>query len=86
MQHVGGKTVREMAESGQFPFEAFHRAAIKAARAAGLSEEDIAAIYGEPLTPAFDGAAADTARAQGISDEQIERIFGYVPPPPPLRT
>ena len=45
--HVGEKATLEMIESGHVPSAAFHRAAIKAARAAGLSDADILATYGE---------------------------------------
>jgi hypothetical protein len=47
---VGEKATLEMIDSGHVPSAAFHRAAIKAARAAGLSDADIAALYEQ--TPA----------------------------------
>jgi hypothetical protein len=42
---VGELATREMAENGEQPNPAFHQAAIKAARAAGLSDDDIAELY-----------------------------------------
>jgi len=47
LMHVGDVATREMAEHGDAPSPVFHQAAMDAARAAGLSDQDIADMYGQ---------------------------------------
>jgi hypothetical protein len=51
--HIGEQATREMAELGEAPSPTFDSAAADAARAAGLSDEEIVDMFGYLPTPLF---------------------------------